>query len=84
MAMRGAPDRPDPEPGAYIRLRGEVTKAESAIIRILETAPRAIDKYKDAGTAGRAVVDALGRAVREHAEAESRWLRYKRERQGGR
>jgi hypothetical protein len=82
MAFRGVPERPDPEPGTYARLRRDLTTAEGAILRILEAAPLALDKYKDAGTAGRAVADALARAVREHTEAEGRWLRYKRERSG--
>ena len=73
-------DRPEPQPGTYARLRKELAAAEASIVKILDAAPRALDKYKDAGTAGRAVLDALTRAVREHTEAEGRWLRYKRER----
>ena len=82
MALRGVPDRPEPEAGTFARLRRDLTNAEGAILRILGAAPKALDKYKDAGTAGRAVLDALSRAVHEHTEAESRWLRYKRERSG--
>ena len=83
MARPGTP-APDPEPGTYARLRRDLATTEAAVVRILEAAPRSLDKYKDAGTAGRAVLDALGRAVREHTEAEGRWLRWRREHMEGR
>jgi hypothetical protein len=83
VAFKAVPP-PDPEPGTYARLRKDLQVAEAAVVKILEASPKALDKYKDAGRAGRAVLDALTRAVREHAEAESRWLRWKREHtQGG-
>lgn len=79
MALRGVP-RPEPEPGTYLRLRQDLERAETGVRTILEKAPRALQKYDEVGRAGRAVLDALTRAVREHAEAEARWLRYKKER----
>jgi hypothetical protein len=75
---------PDPEPGTYARLRRDLASAEAGIVKILEASPRALDKYKDAGKAGRAVLDALTRAVGQYTEAESRWLRWKREHAQGR
>jgi hypothetical protein len=82
--MGSRSDAPDPEPGTYARLRKDLTSAEAGIVKILEASPKALDKYQDAGKAGRAVLDALGRAVREYTEAESRWLRWRREHAQGR
>jgi hypothetical protein len=75
-------DVPEPEPGTYARLRQDLATAEAGVLKILEAAPRALYKYGDAGAAGRAVRDALERAVRQYSDGESRWVRYKRERQG--
>ena len=46
---------------------------------LLEAAPQATIKYKDIGRAGHAVLKALSHALRDHSEAESRWLRWRRE-----
>jgi hypothetical protein len=73
------PSSPEPEGGTYASLRRELATAEATLLKILEAAPKATTKYPDAARAGRAVLDALARALREHAEAESRWLRWKRE-----
>jgi hypothetical protein len=83
MAFRGPPPR-DPEPGTFARLRRDLATAEAAILRILDAAPHATTKYKDAGSAARAVLTALGAAVRDYTEAESRWLRWRREHGDGR
>jgi hypothetical protein len=80
----GRPSSPDPEPSTYARLRRDLTNAEAGIVKILEASPKALDKYKDAGKAGRAVLDALNRAVQEHTDAEHRWLRWRREHMQGR
>jgi hypothetical protein len=79
MAFRGVTPPPDPEPGTYARLRKELAVAEAAVVKILEAAPKATTKYPDAARAGRAVLDALSRALRDHADAENKWLRWKRE-----
>ena len=78
------PSRPSPEPGTYARLRRDLATAEAGIVKILEAGPKALDKYKDAGRAGRAVRDALNRALQEHTEAEHRWLQWRREHTEGR
>ena len=77
-----SPDRPRPpegEPATYARLRRDLERAEAAVLKILEAAPRATTKYKDVGRAGHAVHDALTHALRDHASAESHWLRWRRE-----
>ena len=63
---------------------GDLDEASAAILKILDAAPRATTKYKDVGTAGRAVLKALSAAVRDYTEAESAWLRWEREKVRGR
>ena len=55
----------------------------AAVVKILEAAPQATIKYKDIGRAGHAVLKALTHALRDHSEAESRWLRWRREHSHG-
>ena len=83
MATPSSP-KPDRESGGtQARLRRDLDVAEAAILKILETAPKATTKYKDTARAGRAVVEALTFALRDYAEAEGRWLRFKREHSHG-
>lgn len=76
--------RPEPEPNSYARLRRELEQTEDSLVKILQAAPRATTKYPSVGRAGRAVLDALTRALRDHADAESRWLQWRREHGEGR
>ena len=77
------PDRKPPEPaGTYKRLRGDLERAEAELRKILRLAPRATEKYPEIGQAARAVLHALTRAVQDHADADSAWRRYEREKMG--